>query len=68
MDLFALLIAKNLGELKTRALLDDKRASQLEPALPPIDCGLLAEVCRVQNEEARREEKFLAGTAIRATA
>jgi hypothetical protein len=68
MDLFTLLIARSLGEPKTRALLNNERSSQPEAALPPIDCSLLAEVRRIQSEEARQEEKFLAGTAIRATA
>jgi hypothetical protein len=68
MDLFTLLIARSLGQTKTQALLDSERSTQPETDLPAIDCELLAEVNRVQNEEARREAKFLAGTAIRATA
>jgi hypothetical protein len=69
MDLYTLLIAQSLSEPKVRASINKEgRAQQAEESLPAIDFGLLADVRREQYEEARRDGRFVPGTAIRATA
>jgi hypothetical protein len=69
MDLHTLLIAHSLGERKVRASINKEgRTYQAEASLPAIDFNLLADVRREQHEEARREGRFVPGTAIRATA
>jgi hypothetical protein len=69
MDLYTLLIAHSLGERKVRASINNEgRTYQAEGSLPAIDFNLLADVRREQHEEARREGRFVPGTAIRATA
>jgi hypothetical protein len=65
MDLYTLLIAQSLSGRKTHA--SQEYPSQQE-FLPTIDFSLLAEVRQEQSEEARREGRFVPGTAIRATA
>ena len=68
MDLYTLLIAKSLSEPKTRAATNQQRQYRAEESLPAINFSLLADVRREQSEEARREGRFVPGTAIRATA
>jgi hypothetical protein len=69
MDLYTLLIAQSLSEPKVRASINKEgRPFQAEQSLPAIDFGLLADVRREQHEEARREGRFVPGTAVRATA
>ena len=68
MDLYTLLIAQSLSESKTRAATNEQRQYQAEESLPAINFSLLADVRREQSEEARREGRFVPGTAIRATA
>jgi hypothetical protein len=64
MDLYTLLIAKSLSQSKTGT--NEERQAELE-SLPEIDFSLLADVRRKQHDEARREGRFVPGTAIRAT-
>jgi hypothetical protein len=68
MDLYTLLIAQSLSESKTRAATNQQHQYQAEESLPAINFSLLADVRREQSEEARREGRFVPGTAIRATA
>jgi hypothetical protein len=69
MDLYTLLIAQSLSEPKVRASINNQgHPYQPEETLPAINFSLLADVRREQHEEARREGRFVAGTAIRATA
>jgi hypothetical protein len=69
MDLYTLLIARSLSEPKVRASINKEgRTGQAEESLPAIDFGLLADVRREQHEEARRDGRFVPGSAIRATA
>jgi hypothetical protein len=69
MDLYTLIIAQSLSEPEVRASINGKsRSYQAEESLPAIDFDLLADVRREQHEEARREGRFVPGTAIRATA
>ena len=69
MDLYTLVIAQSLDGRKVRASInEDWPHLQAEGSLPAIDFDLLADVRREQHEEARRDGRFVPGTAIRAAA